>query len=271
MNTTANVELGPHRPANLPASLRAVLLLVCGIVLSVSTTGCGVMGRGIFGGDSSKLSSANEELLSGAKRSPKQLALQSSRALPKPDFGVTPEVQAELDKFMTRERATVMRVLDENAHHYEATKKVFEGQGVPTELLSVAAVESGFNPRAASPAGAKGMWQFMKSTARVYGLKVGNRTDERLDPERSTVAAANHLRDLFVNFQDWHLALAAYNAGSGAVNKIMTREGESDFWELSRNGNLPRETRKFVPRVIALSLIFSDPSRYGFEDTRVVG
>ena len=172
---------------------------------------------------------------------------------------------------MTRERATVMRVLDENAHHYEATKKVFEGHGVPTELLSVAAVESGFNPRAASPAGAKGMWQFMKSTARIYGLRVETRTDDRLDPQLSTVAAARHLRDLFVSFQDWHLALAAYNAGSGAVNKVMTREGESDFWELSRGGSLPQETRKFVPRVIALSLIFSDPSRYGFDSSRAIG
>jgi membrane-bound lytic murein transglycosylase D len=85
------------------------------------------------------------------------------------------------------------------------------------------------------------------------------------------MAAAKHLRDLFVNFQDWHLALAAYNAGSGAVNKVMTSEGETDFWELSRNGRFPRETRKFVPRVIALSMIFSDPSRYGFENARVVG
>jgi membrane-bound lytic murein transglycosylase D len=164
-----------------------------------------------------------------------------------------------------------MRILDENAHRYEASKKVFEGHGVPTELLSVAAVESGFNPKAASPAGARGMWQFMKSTARLYGLKVGKKQDERLDPELSSAAAAKHLRDLFVSFQDWHLALAAYNAGSGAVNKVMAREGESDFWELARNGNLPRETRKFVPRVIALSLIFADPSRYGFENVRMVG
>jgi membrane-bound lytic murein transglycosylase D len=236
------------------------------VVISVSTTGCGLMTR-----NSSELSAANEGLLRSSRRSPTQLTLQSTRVLPKPEFGVTPEVQAELDKFMTSDRATVMHILDENAHRYEATRKVFEGQGVPTELLSVAAVESGFNPKAASSAGARGMWQFMKSTARLYGLKVGMRKDERLDPNLSSVAAAKHLRDLFVSFQDWHLALAAYNAGSGAVNKIMVREGESDFWELARNGSLPRETRKFVPRVIALSLIFADPSRYGFENVRVIG
>lgn len=252
--------------------LRRVVGLVVSIgFVSTMTTGCGVIGRNFLGGNSSDLSPAHESLLTSSNRAPKQLALKSSRVLPKPDFGVTPEVQAELDRFMTRERATVMRVLDDNAHHYEATKKVFEGQGVPTELLSVAAVESGFNPRAASPAGARGMWQFMKSTARIYGLQVGTQHDERLDPNLSTVAAAKHLRDLFISFQDWHLALAAYNAGSGAVNKVVAREGETDFWELSRQGNLPRETRNFVPRVIALSMIFSDPSRYGFEGVRMVG
>lgn len=265
MNTTSHSFPTAFLSASLP--FRGIVAAVIALLISVSTTGCGLMARK----SSSELSSANEGLLQPSRRSPTQLTLQSTRVLPKPEFGVTPEVQAELDKFMTSDRATVMRILDENAHRYEATRKVFEGQGVPTELLSVAAVESGFNPKAASPAGARGMWQFMKSTARLYGLKVGKRQDERLDPNLSTVAAAKHLRDLFVSFQDWHLALAAYNAGSGAVNKVMVREGESDFWELSRNGNLPRETRKFVPRVIALSLIFSDPSRYGFENVRMVG
>jgi len=229
------------------------------------------MGRNLWGRDSSELAPAFDSPLAASKKAPTQIALRSSRVLPKPEFGVTPEVQAELDRFMTRERATVTKVLDENAHRYEATKKVFEGHGVPTELLSVAAVESGFNPAAASPAGARGMWQFMKSTARIYGLKVESRRDERLDPNLSTEAAAKHLRDLFVSFQDWHLALAAYNAGTGAVNKIMAREGETDFWELSRGGNFPNETRKFVPRVIALSLIFSDPSRYGFDGGTAIG
>lgn len=259
--------VAPFRTLPCHRLIRTALSLVAVLLISTTTTGCGLIGRG----RSAELAPASESLLKPTKRTPTQLTLQSTRVLPKPEFGVTPEVQAELDKLTTRERSTVLRILDENAHHYEATKKVFEGQGVPTELLSVAAVESGFNPSAASPAGARGMWQFMKSTARIYGLKVGKQQDDRLDPNLSTMAAAKHLRDLFVNFQDWHLALAAYNAGSGAVNKVMTSEGETDFWELSRNGRFPRETRKFVPRVIALSMIFSDPSRYGFENARVVG
>lgn len=263
---TTIFQIFPSKFLRSNRPFRGVVVAVTALFLSVSITGCGLMAR-----KSSELSSANEGLIRPSRRSPSQLTLQSTRVLPKPEFGVTPEVQAELDKFMTSDRAMVMRILDENAHRYEESRKVFEGHGVPTELLSVAAVESGFNPKAASPAGARGMWQFMKSTARLYGLKVGKKQDERLDPNLSSVAAAKHLRDLFVSFQDWHLALAAYNAGSGAINKVMVREGESNFWELARNGSLPRETRKFVPRVIALSLIFADPSRYGFENVRMIG
>jgi hypothetical protein len=261
------------RSAGLPALLARfmagrLLLLVGVVVVALSSTGCGIITSRPSKGD---LAIAHEGLLHSNKRPPSQLTAQSGRVLPKPEFGVTPEVQVELDRFMTSDRKTVLRLLDESAPRYEATKKVFEGQGVPTELLSVAAVESGFNPKAASPAGARGMWQFMKGTARLYGLKVSRIKDERLDPNLSTEAAAKHLRDLFALFQDWHLVLAAYNAGSGAVNRLLTSQGENDFWELSRGGHLPRETQKFVPRVIALSLIFSDPSRYGFNDMKLVG
>ena len=269
MNTTTSSSFA--RPEGLISLARRSFPIVALVMVTIFGTGCGVIGR-TFGGstDSSNLSMANESLLR-SKRSPAQLSPQTARILPKPDFGVTPEVQAELDRLLTRERATVMRVLDENAARYEASKKVFEGQGVPTELLSVAAVESGFNPQAKSPAGARGMWQFMTTTARLYGLKVGRSKDERLDPLRSSEAAARHLRDLFASFQDWHLALAAYNAGSGAVNRVVNAQGETDFWELSRAGHLPRETRHFVPRVIAFSMIFEDPSRYGFDNVRAVG
>lgn len=251
--------------------VRGVAVALVLLAVATLSSGCGVIGGSHHRDAGLQLVSASESLIVPSRRGPRQLTPQSARILPKPEFGVTPEVEAELARFMTSERGSVTRVLQENAGRYEATKKVFEGAGVPTELLSVAAVESGFNPHAASPAGARGMWQFMKTTARLYGLKVSGKKDERLDPERSTEAAAKHLRDLFINFQDWHLALAAYNAGSGAVNRVLSSKGISDFWELSRGGFLPKETRNFVPRVIALSLIFDDPSRYGFNDVRVVG
>lgn len=239
--------------------LCAVLFL---IAVTVPSVGCGFLSRGLGGGD---LQLAPEDEGLGNGRSPQQLAHQTARVLPKPEFGVTPEVQVELDRFMNQDRGTVERVLVENSDQLERMEAVFEGEGVPTELLSVAAIESGLNPRAASPAGARGMWQFMRTTAQTYGLKVTSKNDERLDPARSTQAAAKHLRDLFTTFNDWHLALAAYNAGSGAVNRVMARNGSTDFWELARGGQLPGETRRFVPRVIALSLIVRDPSRYGFD------
>jgi|GEM_PF-1519977 len=206
-----------------------------------------------------------------SSKAPKQIYVRSSPVLPEVDLGVTPEVQAELDRFMSRERSTVTDILARGAEKFGPMAEVFEDAGVPRELLTVAAVESGLNIRAASPAGARGMWQFMKSTARLYGLRVDRQRDDRTDFMRSTEAAAKHLRDLFILFQDWHLALAAYNAGSGAINRLVNKTGEGDFWGLARAGHLPRETKNFVPRVIALSLIVSKPDQYGFDGFKAIG
>lgn len=210
-------------------------------------------------------------LFDSSTKAPKQLYVKSSPVLPQVDLGVTPEVQAELDRFMSRERSTVNDILARGADKFGPMAEVFEDAGVPRELLTVAAVESGLNTRAASPAGARGMWQFMKSTARLYGLRVDRQRDDRTDFIRSTEAAAKHLRDLFILFQDWHLALAAYNAGSGAINRVVNKTGEEDFWGLARAGHLPRETKNFVPRVIALSLIVSNPDQYGFDGFKAIG
>jgi membrane-bound lytic murein transglycosylase D len=184
---------------------------------------------------------------------------------------LTPEVQRELNTFMTRDRATVTDILAKGADKFGPMAKVLEEAGVPAELVSVAAVESGLNSRAASPAGARGMWQFMKSTARVYGLKVDRTQDDRTDFKRSTQAAAKHLRDLFLAFQDWHLALAAYNAGRGAINRLLNSTGGEGFWDLARGGHLPGETTRFVPKVIALSLIVNNPDQYGFDGYKALG
>jgi membrane-bound lytic murein transglycosylase D len=219
----------------------------------------------------SKLEVAAEPHVFRTVKAPQQLAAQTTRVLPKPEFGITPEVQREIDRFVTRDRATVVEVLERRSSRLGMLEKVFEGEGVPTELLSVAAVESKFNPQAKSPAGARGMWQFMRSTAQVYGLKVSGAQDERLDPVRSTLAAARHLRDLFLSYNDWHLALAAYNAGIGRVNRALSVRGDTDFWALARSGGLSGETTRFVPKVIALTVIVNDPDRYGFDMPKLVG
>jgi hypothetical protein len=127
---------------------------------------------------------------------------------------------------------------------------IFVEERVPVELLVIAQVESGFNPRARSPKGALGVWQFMPETARRYGLRVDLQADERLNPEKETRAAARYLRDLHVQFGDWLLAVAAYNAGEDAVQSALERSGATDFWTLSNRRLLPQETRNYVPSVL---------------------
>lgn len=123
---------------------------------------------------------------------------------------------------------------------------------VPVELLAVAMVESGFSPQALSPKGARGIWQFMPATARRYGLAVEPDDDQRTHPEQSTRAAARYLRDLYTQFRDWGLALAAYNAGENRIQRIIDRTGIRTFDEMARRGYLPAETRKYVPAVLEL-------------------
>lgn len=255
-------------------AVRALKTPVVLLALCVLSTGCGMhFRRHNIDGSVPRVGIAADEglVFEPAAKPPKQLYVKSTRVLPQLALDLTPEVQQELERFMTRERGTVTDILSKGVDKFGPMAKVLEEAGVPPQLVSVAAVESGLNARAASPAGARGMWQFMKSTARVYGLKVERGRDDRVDFKRSTEAAAQHLRDLFLAFQDWHLALAAYNAGRGAINRLMNRTGGEDFWELARGGHLPGETKRFVPKVIALTLIVNNPDQYGFEGFKALG
>ncbi len=128
---------------------------------------------------------------------------------------------------------------------------ILRTHGLPEGFVAVARVESGLNPQALSPKGARGLWQLMSDTARRYGLVVGTNRDDRLDPLKSTRAAATYLQDLYGRFRDWPLALAAYNAGENRVRRVVERSGGGDFWKLSRRGALPGETRPYVPAVLS--------------------
>jgi soluble lytic murein transglycosylase-like protein len=129
--------------------------------------------------------------------------------------------------------------------------RIFREEGVPLELLAVAEVESAFDPRALSPRGARGLWQFMPATAVRFGLRVEGARDERTLPAPATRAAARYLRELYARFGDWRLALAAYNAGEGRIEQAIRRGGTRDFVQLAALGLLPEETRRYVPAVLA--------------------
>jgi membrane-bound lytic murein transglycosylase D len=185
-------------------------------------------------------------------------------SLPRPIFAVTPEVQSELRHFTSRDRAFISGSFDRLFSDHSAVYSVFNRQGLPTELLTIAMIESRFEYDARSHAGAVGLWQLMPATARSYGLRVDHLHDERRDPVRATYAASTLLKDLYAQFGNWELALAAYNAGPTKVRRAMNYAQTENFWTLARRGLLRNETKRFVARVIAASIIGRSPKTYGF-------
>ncbi|MBI2528168.1 MAG: transglycosylase SLT domain-containing protein [Candidatus Rokubacteria bacterium] len=173
-----------------------------------------------------------------------------------------------MERFQTgHRRAVVERWLSRSGRYLEMIREIFTQRGLPEDLAFTAMIESGFDPVAVSRAGARGLWQFMAPTARRYGLRVDRWVDERLDPEKSTRAAADHLKDLFASFGSWHLVQAAYNAGEMRVSRAVQKLRTSDFWQLSRTPLLAEETKSFVAAIQAAALIAREPDRYGFSVT----
>ncbi len=152
--------------------------------------------------------------------------------------------------------------------YYPMFEEVFNAHNLPLELKHLAIVESALNPRATSHAGAAGLWQFMYRTGRSYGLEVNSLVDARRDPYASTVAAARYLKDLYAIYNDWSLALAAYNCGPGWVNKAMARSGgKTDFWQIYRH--LPRETRGYIPAFIAVNYVMNYYYAHGLAPNKI--
>lgn len=145
-------------------------------------------------------------------------------------------------------------------------ERVLTEEGVPKELIYLAQEESGFSPRAKSVKSCIGLWQFAAFRGKEYGLTQNAEVDERMDPEKSTRAAARHLRDLYQHFGDWYLAMAAYDCGPGCVDRAVERTGYADFWELHRLNALPQETKNYVPLILALTIMAKNPQDYGLQD-----
>jgi len=143
-------------------------------------------------------------------------------------------------------------------------ERIFREEGLPTELVFLAQIESGFDPLAFSSANARGLWQFVPETARRYGLRETVSVDERADPVRSTRAAARYLKDLHTQFKNWPLSLAAYNAGEKRIKDLVSRTGIRDFWTLSRLKLLPKETTAYVPAVLASILIHHPEAKWAY-------
>ncbi|GEM_PF-622057 len=201
----------------------------------------------------------------------KLFATSSSEVAPEPElpYGeisliLNPSVERKIRYFQTVIPDRFQEWLDRFHRYKPVVEQIFAELGLPQELVYLSVIESGFNPRAYSRARAAGPWQFMKGTGRLYGLRVNWYIDERRDPIKSSVAAAQHLRDLYDRFGSWPLALAAYNAGAGKITRAIRKSGTRDYWKIRQTRFIRRETREYVPKFMAATIIATNPTLFGF-------
>jgi membrane-bound lytic murein transglycosylase D len=200
---------------------------------------------------------------------------ESIETMPKPAplavhdlFTVPPQgqklVQKWIDYFQGKGRHHMERYLGRLGRYEEFMTDILAEEGVPKDLIYVALIESGFNKHAHSHASAVGYWQFIRSTGKAYGLTINSLVDERKNPEKATLAAAQYYKALYKVFGSWPLALSAYNAGENRVMRAIMRNYTRDFWTLALSRQLPRETVNYFPKFVAASMICKNPQAYGF-------
>jgi membrane-bound lytic murein transglycosylase D len=178
---------------------------------------------------------------------------------------MTDQVAGYINYFSGYGRGVFERAYARSGRYHDMMEAELKKEGVPQELVYLAQAESGFLPHAVSRVGARGIWQFMAGRGIGYGLHHNMYVDDRQDPVKSTHAAARHLKDLYNQFGDWYLAMAAYNSGPGTVQSAVKRTGYADFWELYRRNVLPKETRNYVPIILAVTIMAKNPSQYGLD------
>jgi membrane-bound lytic murein transglycosylase D len=177
---------------------------------------------------------------------------------------INAKVEQFIQYFQTTARKAFSNWLARSEKYIPTMRNLLKENGLPEDLVYLALIESGFNPYAYSRSKASGPWQFIYPTGKRYGLRANWWIDERRDPEKSTIAAAKYLKDLYDMFECWYLAAAGYNAGERKIATAMKRYRTEDFWELTKYQYLKRETKDYVPQMIAAALIAKDPEKYGF-------
>jgi membrane-bound lytic murein transglycosylase D len=185
-----------------------------------------------------------------------------------PDFDIPIVINDKVEEFIQYLQTTIrdkfVTWLARSKKYIPFIKNLLKENGLPEDLVYMALIESGLNPYAYSRAKAVGIWQFVTLTGKRYGLRVNWWVDERRDPEKSTIAAAKYLKDLYEMFECWYLAAAGYNAGEYKIVKAIKRYRTEDFWMLTKHRYLKRETKNYVPLMIAAALIVKEPEKYGF-------
>jgi len=179
-----------------------------------------------------------------------------------------PRVRQFVTQYSVTNKNYFLTVLARSGKYMPIIAKVLSDEGLPEELAYLAMLESEFLVNTTSQSGAVGLWQFVPSTARQYGLRIDDWVDERRDPVKSTRAAAAYLKDLHRYYGRWYLVTAAYNAGPGIIDKALQTSRASDFWGIKEKAQLSQETRNFVPKFVALALIATNPKKYGFNNLR---
>jgi membrane-bound lytic murein transglycosylase D len=273
------VALQPVRQVLARVKSRAAFP-VLGIAMALSTAVVGMertsflsraMGESAVTADSAMSDSAIAAAQALALRT---AASQAGVGMPAPAPGLDldvnhKQVDSWVQRFSTSLKGDFQLSLDRMGKYDDMILAKLDERKMPRELIYLAMIESNFNPTAKSRVKAVGMWQFMSATARQYGLTVGRHVDERKDPEKATDAALTYLAKLHDRFGSWYLAAAAYNSGAGTVSKAMrkvlgrTTGTDEDFFRIARA--LPKETRDYVPKLIASAKVGSDPARYGLQ------
>lgn len=179
---------------------------------------------------------------------------------------IMPHVQKWLNYFQGRGREHMERYLSRSSRYERLMRKILRENQMPSDLIYVALIESGFSPKAISRAAAVGYWQFIRGTGRKFGLEINAFVDERRDPVLATQAAADYFKGLYGEFNSWYLAMASYNVGEGRVRREVRKNKTKEFWVLIKKRRLPKETLNYVPKFLAARMIAKSPEKYGFVD-----